>query len=510
MAKYNTFKYGSGVLYGISANANATLWSIEIDWDGDGVFDGSNEATRVTHLYCKRGRDNFLSISSGGVAKGFEPIRPGVLYVTLDDYDYKYNPYNTSSPLYGLIEPGKFIRVKTTDGITGTENFMFYGIISDIRPTGGTERKVIIRAEDGLKFLGSSDASVTLQTGITVDDAISSVLTDSNWPATQWPLSLETVNTELLPYWWAEGKSLKEIGTLSDSGLGIFFHAADGTARYYTRYHYEVPTTTITSADVLKDVSLPLPWEVQRNKIKISIHPRKLQTVSDLWTSYRTITVTPGATVEVWGAYIYNNETPVPATNVISPVATTDYLMNSNIAGTGVNLTSSLSVAITDFGTTAKFLLTNNHATQTGYVTLLKVRGQAFASQSTDQSISQTGQADKILAMELDWVQSVEVSNDFSAFLLDWLSGYQKFPTIILQGRKDLQYNFDLQDTVTLQLDALQVDENFRIGMIEHRWNNMNGQDVETKISFEPVAIYNPANFWTFSTNIGTTSIFGY
>jgi hypothetical protein len=507
VAKYGTFLYGSSVLYGTST-INSTIWLVEVDWDGDGIFDGTNEAGRATNLYVKRGRENFLSISSGGVAQGFEPIRPGTASITVDNSDGRYNAYNTSSPLYGYLRPGALMRIRMINTSDGTPMPVFVGRVTDIQPYGSDRKKAVIKAEDGLRFLADADISVALSANIGIDDAIDSILTNASWPST-WPRNIESV-TDVVPFWWAEGKALGEITNLSDSELGIFFHGADGTATYHSRHHSVDPTYTLTSADLLKDISYPQPWETQRNKIKITIHPRAAQASAALWTANTVSSLTPGDSITVWATYSYGSESPVPATSVISPVATTDYLMNAQADGLGANLTANLSVTMTDFGTTAKLVLTNTHATQTGYITLLKVRGSAVASTSEIKVIDSSGDADRALVMDLAWVQSANTASDFTNYLLGWLGTAKIFPTVVIEARPDLQFNFDIQDTVGLTIPTLQIDDDYKIGMIEHRWSIENGQATETTITFEPKASFTPGSFWTFPTTLGTTSILGF
>ena len=65
MSRYGTFKY-STQKYGVSVNPNL-LWALEVDWDDDGVFDGSNDAVRVTGLRSERGDQYFISGDGRGL-----------------------------------------------------------------------------------------------------------------------------------------------------------------------------------------------------------------------------------------------------------------------------------------------------------------------------------------------------------------------------------------------------------------------------------------------------------
>ena len=64
----------------------------------------------------------------------------------------------------------------------------------------------------------------------------------------------------------------------------------------------------------------------------------------------------------------------------IAPVATTDLVANTAEDGSGTDRTSSLGTTFVGAGTSARLVLDNEHATDTIYVTLAKVRGRVLAS----------------------------------------------------------------------------------------------------------------------------------
>ena len=132
--RYGTFKYGSasGHKYGASSTGtiDALAWGIDVDWNGDGFFDGVNEGNRAVSIRMFRGRNKQLRPSG----EGFEPIRTGSITVELDNYDGRYDGWNSSSPLYPNVEPGKEIRVRVRNLYTGVIYPVFRGVINDIQP----------------------------------------------------------------------------------------------------------------------------------------------------------------------------------------------------------------------------------------------------------------------------------------------------------------------------------------------------------------------------------------
>ena len=69
-----------------------------------------------------------------------------------------------------------------------------------------------------------------------------------------------------------------------------------------------------------------------------------------------------------------NGGNPINATNIQTPVITTDYLANTLESGGGTNISSDLVVSVTAYGDLAEFTITNNNIAS-GYITKLQLRG---------------------------------------------------------------------------------------------------------------------------------------
>ena len=177
-SRYGTIPYGL-YLYGSTGTQEVGyLWGLEVDWDGDGVFDGSNEAGRLTDIDITRGRKTFLQPNG----QGFYPIQPGNAKFTLDNHDGRYDVWNTSSPLYPNVAYGKDVRVRLTDPTTSTTYDVFYGIISDIIPYGyGSNAYVKLIVEDGLRFLRDRNGYMGLSESPAVSDLIDNILLSAGW-----------------------------------------------------------------------------------------------------------------------------------------------------------------------------------------------------------------------------------------------------------------------------------------------------------------------------------------
>lgn len=501
--RYGQFKY-SEAKYGSSpANANL-LWALEVDWDGDGIFDGSNEAGRMMGLKTRRGREFFLS--SGG--DGFEPFREGEFTAVLDNEDGRYDPYNTGSPLYGNVRPGRRVRLRVKNGNTGTLYDIMAGSIDDIVPfreDGRGRARLVVK--DGWRSLYDHNVRIAVQENLEADDLIGMVLDEAEWP---WDRDLG-LGADAISYWWARGGSAaSEIRELVDSELGRFFIASDGKAVYRSRHADEAAVLSLTQSQLRKDIDTPQPWEFVRNTVRMPVYPRVRQATGVLWQLEDTPLVGSGRSLTVFADFLYNDES-VPALGLITPVPTTDFLVNTQADGLGTDLTSQCTVTMTAFGETSLLNVANNSGLD-GYITFLRIRGDALslgntsAAEQTD-SASRTSYGPRTFTLDTPWHQDTNVANDLCTLLLDFLAEGRPFPVVQVESRPDVQFAPDLMDRVSLAIARLGIDDDFRVGMIEHEWLEPTGQAVLTTWRMEP--FFEISGYWIFTTQIGVTSVFG-
>ena len=213
-SKYSTFKYG------VTTTTNL-LWGIEIDWDGDDVFDGSNEGGYVNYLETTRGRDWIISPSG----QGFELIPHGQAVLRMYNDTGRYDPYYAAGPLFGDIRPGRKVRIRVKNGTAGVNYPVFAGKIYDIK-NYGRRGMTDIYVRDGWDLLKNADAHAAVQEYIYADDAIEEIADYAGYP---WGTSLDR-GSDLIHYWWADsGNAKREIEDVCNSELGHVFVAKDGT-----------------------------------------------------------------------------------------------------------------------------------------------------------------------------------------------------------------------------------------------------------------------------------------
>jgi len=501
MARYGSFRYSLDK-YGLDATTNE-LWALEVDWNGDGAFDGSNEANRMIDFDISRGRNYY--INSDGV--GFERVGVGRAIITLENYDRRYDPFYSGSPLYPYILPGRKVSLKEKAGTSATQYPIITGRIADIKPISGVDQ-VKVTIEDDTRILMDETISMTIQTSQQVDDLIGLVLDEVGWPTAD--RAIDAV-TDTIPYWWADGVSAWDaLNELAESVLGTFFVAADGKATFIGRSHSDTAVVTLDQADILKQIDIPQPYENIRNSITINVKPR-VTVPTTLWELQEKTSVASSDSVEIWAEFSYN-DISVPASVVTTPVATSDYAMNTAADGTGSDLTGDFTVSIDKFAKRAKLTITNTSAS-TGYITMFKINGTAAyvpnnSSVEKEDGSSITVYKKRSFLLESDMFQDVNLAGSFVDYLVTSLPLVRAFPEMQIEFQPTLQFPIDLFSRVAVSIPYRGINNVYQIGSIEHKSLNSNISSILTTVKVEPIP---PATVqWTFTVQIGIDSYFAF
>jgi len=492
MARYGTFKYGYAK-YGVTVSDNL-LWALEVDWDGDGLFDGSGEHNRLKGLSITRGREGMFTSAASGESR-FARAQVGGCSLSLDNYDRRYDPWYLTSPLYPNVQPGREIRLRVQDGSGGGTYDLFRGKIDEIPNTGGRKTALTrIEASDGWRILSDRHSTVALRANTTADVLIDDVLDDIGWLAT-WGQSLD-VGSDVIPYGWINDQSgFDAIHDLTESEMGLTTIKANGQIYFRSRHTLllEAAALALTEAEVGNEPEVTNPWDSVKNKVSVRAYPRQLASLGEIWRLDEIRAVQPGTAVTLWGTFRDQNYNATIAQDVAAPVATTDYTMNTQADGGGTNLTGSFTVVATIFSGSIKLVLTNGSGFE-GYVTLLKVRGKALESLNVSASISENSASQALygtrqLTLELPFQQQTLVANDLSDWLLSWLTA--PLPTVVVEivDRPSLQFGYDLGTLITFTSAYYGISHSFRIAKIEHE-SMESMQAIRTRWTLEPSAAF--------------------
>src|SRR3972149_2070893 len=197
---------------------------VECDGSGDGDFADANEnITALVHRASwGHGRKGILGAAS-----------PGRLELLLDNEDRRFSPENGTSPLFGLMEPGRTVRVRSTAPFAKT---LFVAALDDIEPDPQLDGKtaVLTAYEKSLvKIREAGPIWAVMQTNVGPGQAVTAILDEIGWPVGDRSIDQ---GTTVMDTWWASGiDALQALGEMVDEDLGYLFVQGDGKLRFEGR-----------------------------------------------------------------------------------------------------------------------------------------------------------------------------------------------------------------------------------------------------------------------------------
>lgn len=347
----------------MSLNSYVAL-KVYVDWNNDGDFSDANEdiSQYVETFTIKRGRAS--STDQFSAASGSFTVR---------NTDGRFNPFYASSPLYPNVVPGRAVKVDAVYNSTTYPVFKGRWTSSDGSFNSPDGSQLTFEVIDGFEQLRLTTTSIALQENKRVDQCIGSILDSISWSATDRTLdtSLETLE-KFIVYKLGTQEALQTAAS-QELGGGLWM-GRDGKVIFRNREYRANQAVTATLSGTFDDLSVSL---------------RQEDTAAIVRASYvRFITGTAGSVVfqiSSGGRALYpgddnaNNSfegefTSYAAGTVITPVAVTDWTVNSAQDGSGTDKTAQ--VSISSFTSAAKgFRITfNNLDSQPVYLQTFFVR----------------------------------------------------------------------------------------------------------------------------------------
>ncbi|GAA4226116.1 hypothetical protein GCM10022254_10050 [Actinomadura meridiana] len=223
-----------------TAGTVGVIWSVGMDWDGDGYDPGDDDITgralmRST-LQAEFGRDK---------ARALMPMTSGRASAELDNIDRALSPDNAASPLVGRILPGRPFRIQAR--LDGTTYTLFDGHGDDYTVQARIDqRSVDFGALDAIAKLKDIEISTQLYAGIRTGTALGYVLDAIGWPDDQRDLD---PGATIIRWWWEEATDAYKAITdlLLSEGPGAVIHAdAGGKIVFRDRHHRLLNAASIT------------------------------------------------------------------------------------------------------------------------------------------------------------------------------------------------------------------------------------------------------------------------
>lgn len=469
-------------------------WHVYVDWDGDGNFE-ADEGDRLQDLTVERGRDRMFD--RGGLV----PMGVGKAKLRLDNWDGRFDAWNSGSPLYPNVLPNREVWIRVQSG--GVVYDVMRGTGQEVVTYGYDEPRAELPVEDGWRFLQSQDSEHAVVQNVPTGTAIATILAASGWP---WGTNLDA-GSDTIPYWWAHGEAARQVHELVAAEFGFAAVLADGTFRFVERHNQfgSPPQITVTQAELIREPEFSQPSEVIRNAIRVYAQPRTPGTLGDVWKLGEVLQVRPKQTETLFA------ELDNPAVGLITPQANTDYTAHTQPSG-GIDITSDVSVSMTAYSRLVRLRITNNNEFSDAYLTLLKVRGRPLTAVRTvataDDAASQADYGPLRLEMDYPWVQSLLRARNEAEWLLSWLSTPSPAVRVVIEDRPALQFGYDLGTVLNLEMPHVGLDATFQIGGIRHQFLHPNGSAVRTTWNLEPVRLQ---DYWVLGTSrLGLTTRLGF
>ena len=418
----------------------STTWTIAIDWDRNGDFDGTYDdvTSRVIDV-------NWFS----GRRKPYEDTADdSMIELTLRNDDKRFSPENASGPLNGKLVPYRPIIVKSNNG---TERTMFKGWVENIQPSVNKngDRTVKIVAAGPMQFMKSADTKITLQENQRTDEIIAVLLQEVVIPPAlsgAWFLGLPgsselgvgTFLADTTAYqdldqgittlafagdnWVQNGGAAGERETFNvyravqdvvAAERGRFFFDREGKAIFWNRHHLLMPLDpSATFDDTMQNMAYVYgaPDEL-KNDITVVCHPRTISGTANeiLWQLETDVRIPEGGSRTVVARYRDNSGNRAGGRSV-----TVGNVVFKEGAGT---------VTITPRANSAELLITN---TGSGYATLSSctVNGEKISDfgrmeAQAEDSISIAHYGRRTMRLSLPALDNFEDAQNIALFELD-------------------------------------------------------------------------------------------
>jgi hypothetical protein len=429
-------------------------YSLQVDWDLAGTFGGLSfpitfpgtwasggviPSSRIRGITCSFGRDRASQLTGRSKA--------GTLRAVLDNRSGDYNPFNTDSPLYGSILPGRPVRLLGTSA-TQSDQAIWQGFLTRITPQVflGGDATATLEATGPLGQVNLDQIEVAMVTSQRTDQVVDDILDAAGWGADD--RDLDTGKTTITRYWKSATYTVPALQEIESTEGGFVRESKSGQIVFDNRHH-RLSGVGLTSqatysdasgaarvySNIVQDDYLPSIFNI----FESDVQTYTTASVAVLWTLSESGASSPSISPGVARTYIARYPTTASANNArgvalwTTTAVTTDMLGNTAADGSGTNVSASIGIAVSKSSETMEITLTNN-TSATAYVTKLQARGTAITADDP-ASIKQEDATSQTAFGKRTWPSKTKFIPD-TGEALDWadfnLSIY-KDPTAVLQ-----------------------------------------------------------------------------
>lgn len=408
-------------------------------------YDASDATFSVTSITRASNTATVTTSTAHGLTTGYWVTISGA---TQTDYNGVYQVTVTGATTFTYTVANTPATPATGTKTSRRTYIKHYGRLFTIDPSAGKYKDQFVHCvsyDNMTRIIDAEARELTIQQNKSEAELISAVL-DSLSSHDQ--PNLRDIDTGLDVYAYAFqdiGAGTKAAGLINNaciSGYGLAAVKGDGTFIFRSRRSRSYFTSVATFSDSnLIGFNAPSDLNNILTDVRITIHPQDVDatptTVLYQDTGATPRSINPGETITMYVTYRSPSESMklIGAVNVVNPlVSGTDYKAYANSNGTGTDLTSSISITITPYGTTAKLVISNSGSV-TAYLVnssgdpLLQVRGSGVydLGPQTYQAVASTVSNAPFL-LDLPYQNSPTTAQNYANFLLAQRSSLLKQP----------------------------------------------------------------------------------
>lgn len=327
-------------------------------------------------------------------------------------------------------------RLKLSYG--GTDAYKFSGWLDSIEPDAGQYRERLSRctAVDWMDVAAKFRLNIGTQTNTNANSLVNLIQAMAR-PQPPGGISLD-VGQSTFPYCFDNSEqerqtALAEFGRIMRSEYGYLFLRGNATAGGVLRMQNRNARLAPTSIASFNDTMVRLQAGQRRddlvNRVKATARPRRADSAANQ-TLYQlpqpqSSAIAPGESRTFTGYYTDPTlrASRVGGKDMVAPVATTHYTMHTAADGTGTDLTASFTVAATYGANSVDYVVTNNHATLSGYITKLEAVGRGLydyspASADREDSTSISTYGERLLSIDMPYQSDLSVAQTVADLIL--------------------------------------------------------------------------------------------
>jgi len=505
-------------------------YKLQVDWANDGSWTGTGETIdmgRVRSIACSFGRDRASQLTG--------KCKAGTFQAVLDNRSGDYTPFNSSSPIYGLILPGRPVRLLGTSAGQDDQP-IWQGFLTRITPQVflGGDATAIIQATGPLGQVNLDQIEVPMVASQRTDQVVDDILDAAGWGAGSGYRTLDAGKTTITRYWKAATYTVPALQEVEATEGGFIREGKDGKIVFDNRHH-RLSGAGLTSQATYSDASgaarvysgliqepvLPHIFNI----FSTSVQSYSIASVAVLWTLSESGASSPSISPGVARTWIARYPTESSANNArgvnawTTTAATADMLANSAADGSGTNMTTDIGISVSKSSETMEITLTNNGSAP-AYITKLQARGTAVtaddpASIKQEDATSQTAYGKRTWPARTKYIPDTDEALDWADFNLS----IYKDPAAVLrmtylanrdQNALDEMLDRDISDRVTVVAENtadLAINRDFFIEAVKHQIS----ADRTHRVTYLLSDAVQFSDFWVLNTSaLGTSTRLAY